>query len=329
LTPVDRRYAPLEDGAVLRDLLMNYEPIEGENQFVLLKQKVARSLPKLTLLREGTVHPGEPILLNDSTEADLWLQVTVKPTLLGGARQFFFKPTNVRLAMWHKSSKEGASWFRAPTPMLAAGFVAGPMLANTDDTLNQYTDSAITRPYACSIELGTGNERFWQKSIAYRLYKIENRLGRSARESLPRLLSFAGFQTIPAEIVSSSNAFVHVESKPAFFLPLGGSIRFNAPIDARTIEGKYGMGTSNPNVQPAEFRIEEELPNGTVHVLQSQISKPGDYGMKPFSVSLSSEADRKLILRSAPATNATINSPTGSETENPAPLSCWADVRFK
>jgi len=329
LTPVDRRYAPLEDGAVLRDLLMNYEPIEGENQFVLLKQKVARSLPKLTLLREGTVHPGEPILLNDSTEADLWLQVTVKPTLLGRVRQFFFKPTNVRLAMWHKSSKEGASWFRAPTPMLAAGFVAGPMLANTDDTLNQYTDSAITRPYACSIELGAGNERFWQESIAYRLYKIENRLGRSARESLPRLLSFAGFQTIPAEIVSSSNAFVHVESKPAFFLPLGGSIRFNAPIDARTIEGKYGMGTSNPNVQPAEFRIEEELPNGTVHVLQSQISKPGDYGMKPFSVSLSSEADRKLILRSAPATNATINSPTGSETENPAPLSCWADVRFK
>jgi len=213
--------------------------------------------------------------------------------------------------------------------MLAAGFVASPMLANTDDTLNLYTDSAITRPYACSIELGTGNDRYWQQTIGYRLYKIENRLGRSARESLPRLLTYAGLQTIPAEIVSSSNAFVHVESKPAFFLPPGGSIRFNAPIDAKIIEGKCGLGSSNPNVPPTDFRIEEQSPDGNVRVLLSRTSNPGDYGMKPFSVSLSSEADRRLILRSAAATNAAINSLSNRETEPAAPLSCWADVRFK
>jgi hypothetical protein len=327
LTPVDRRYAPLEDAAVLRDLLINYEPVEGENQFLLLKQKVARPVPKLMLLREGAVKPGEPILLNESGQADLWMQVTVSPSLLGRARQFFYKPTNVRLAMWRKSSREGASWFRAPTPMLAAGFVASPMLANTDDALNLYADSAIARPYACSIELGAGNERYWKETIAYRIYKIENRLGRSARESLPRLLTYAGFQTIPAEIVSPSNAFVHVESKPAFFLPLGGSIRLNAPIEARMLEGKCGMGTSNPNVQAANFRIEEELPDGSVRVLLSQICNPGDYGMKPFSVPLSSDADRKVIMRTT--ANAEIDSTNRSETEKKIPLSCWAEVRFK
>jgi hypothetical protein len=329
LTPIDRRYAPLEDGAVLRDLLINYEPVEGENQFVLLKQKVARALPKLTLLREGTARPGEPILLNDSAQADLWMQVTVRPTLLGRARQFFFKPTNVRLAMWRNSSKEGASWFRAPTPMLAAGFVASPMLANTDDTLNLYADSAIVHPYACSIELGVGNQRYWQETIAYRVYKIENRLGHSARESLARLLTYAGFQTIPAEIVSPSNAFVHVESKPAFFLPLGGSIHLNPPIEAKTLEGKFGMGTSNPNVQPADFRIEEQLPDGSVRMLLSRIPNPGDYGLKPFSVSLSSDADRKIILRTAPAKTAETNSANKTEIEKALPLSCWAEVRFK
>jgi hypothetical protein len=322
LTPVDRRYGPLEDGAVLRDLLMNYEPVEGENQFLLLKQKIARPLPKLTLLREGTVHSGEPILLNESGQTDLWMQVTVEPTLLGRARQFFFKPTNVRMAMWRKSSKEGASWFRAPTPMLAAGFVASPMLANTDDTLNLYADSVVTRPYACSIEFGAGNERYWQETIAFRLYKIENRLGRSARESLPRLLTYAGFQTIPTEIVSSSNAFVHVESKPAFFLPLGGYIRLNPPLGTKLLEGKCGIGTSNPNLQAVDFRIEEEMPDGSVRVLQSQIANPGDYGLKSFSISLSGNTD-KLILRTAPVPGAETN------TEKAAPLSCWAEVRFK
>jgi hypothetical protein len=329
LTPIDRRYGPLEDGAVLRDLLINYEPIEGENQFLLLKQKVAPSVPKLTLLREGTVHPGEPILLNESGQTDLWMQVTLKPTPLGLARQFFFKPTNVRLAMWHKPSKDGASWFRAPTPMLAAGFVASPMLANTDDTLNLYADSSVIRPYACSIELGADNQRFWQETSDYRIYKIENRLGRSVRESLPRLLTYAGFQTIPTEIVSPTNAFVHAEGKPAFFLPLGGAIHLNAPMEAKMLEGKFGLATSNPNVQAADFRIEEELPNGTVRVLLSQISNPGDYGMKPFSVPLSSDADRKLILRTAPTTNAESNSLKNGQTEKPEPLSCWAEVRFK
>jgi hypothetical protein len=293
----------------------------------LLKERVERLIPKLTLLREGTVKPGEPILLNESGQTDLWMQVTVKPTLMGRTRQFFYKPTNVRLAMWRKSSKVGASWFRAPTPMLAAGFVASPMLASTDDTLNLYADSAIVRPYACSVELGAGNERFWQEPIAYRIYKIENRIGRSARESLPRLLTYAGFQTIPAEIVTSSNAFVHVESKPAFFLPLGGSIRLSAPMEAKVLEGKYGIGSSNPNVQAANFRIEEELPDGTVRVLLSQISNPGDYGMKPFAVPLSNDADRKLILRTT--TNAEINSKNRTETEKAFPLSCWAEVRFK
>jgi hypothetical protein len=329
LGPIDRRYGPLEDGAVLRDLLINYEPIEGENQFLLLKQKVARSIPKLTLLREGTVRPGEPILLNESGQTDLWIQVTVKPTPLGLARQFFFKPTNMRLAMWHKSSKDGASSFRAPTPMLAAGFVASPMLANTDDTLNLYADSAVIRPYACSIELGVGNERFWEEKISYRIYKIENRLGRGARESLPRLMTYAGFQTIPAEIVSPTNAFVHVEGKPAFFLPLGGAIRLNAPMEAKMLEGRFGLGTSNPNVQAADFRVEEELPNGTVRVLLSQISNPGDYGMKSFSVPLSNDADRKLILRTAAATNSETNLANRTEMDKALPLSCWAEVRFK
>jgi len=122
---------------------------------------------------------------------------------------------------------------------------------------------------------------------------------------------------------------VHVESKPAFFLPLGGSIRLNPPIEAKILEGKVGMGTSNPNVQAADFRVEEELPDGTVRVLFSKISNPGDYGMKPFSVPLSSDADRKLILRTAPAINAEIDSANRTETERAVPLSCWAEVRFK
>jgi hypothetical protein len=331
LTPVDRRYAPLEDAAVLRDLLINYEPIEGENQFLLLKLKgnSGQSVPKLTLLREGTVYPSEPISLNEFGDADLWVQIDVKPTILGRARQFLYKPPIVRLAMWHKSSKEGASWFRAPVPMLAAGFVANPMLANNEDALNLYTGSAITRPYACSVEVGADNQSFWQAIIGYRIYKIENRLGRCAQRNLPRLLTCAGFETAPTEIVAASNAFVRIENKTAFFLPVGGFMRLDAPKGATTLEGEYGLARSAPNVQSADFRIEEQMPDGSMRLLQSHLARPGDYGLQPFSVLLSGETEHKLVLRTAVSPNAESDAARGGNAGEKTRLCCWTDVRFK
>jgi hypothetical protein len=328
LAPVDRRYGPLEDAAVLRHLLINYEPIVGENQFLLLKTRHNSSPPKLTLLREGTVAPSAPIPLNEFGQSDLWLQVTVNPTLLGSTRQFFYKPTVVRLAMWRNSSKQGVARFRAPTPMLAAGFIASPMLVNTEDTLNLYTDRSITRPYACSIELGDGNEQFWQELIHYRIYKIENKIGRRSHENLPRLLSYAGFQTIPTEIVSSSNAFVRVESEPAFFLPIGGYIRLNAPRGATTIAGKYGISMGSANAQAADFRIEEEMPDGTTRILHSHVANPGDHGMQQFSVPLSTDAEHKLILRTGATLDAQPDRASISETQKAVPITSWADIRF-
>ena len=300
LGPVDRRYAPLEDAAVLRDLLVDYEPVAGENQFLLLRPKGDRTRAKLKPLREGTVRPGEPILLTDNGQTDLWLEVTIKPTLAGHARQLFYKPPIVRMAMWHNPSKQGASWFRAPAPMLDAGFVASPMLANTEDALNLYADTAITRPYACSIEVGAGNERYWRDTISYRLYKIENTLGRCARDRLPQLLGYAGFQVTPTEINASSNAFVRVESMPAFFLPIGGFIRLTAPKNATRLEGKWGLGTTPIDAQPADFRVEEEMTDGTARILQSHVANPGEYGMQKFTVLFSGDAEHRIILRTAP-----------------------------
>jgi len=66
-----------------------------------------------------------------------------------------------------------------------------------------------------------------------------------------------------------------------------------------------------------------------VRVLLSQISNPGDYGMKSFSVPLSNDADRKLILRTAAATNSETNLANRTEMDKALPLSCWAEVRFK
>jgi len=79
---LDRKWPALEDGYVLRHLLINYAPVAIEQNFILLKARSAEA-PRLTLLREGTVQPGEAIDLSDCGDANLWLEIDLQPSLPG------------------------------------------------------------------------------------------------------------------------------------------------------------------------------------------------------------------------------------------------------
>jgi hypothetical protein len=183
LGPIDRKFPPLEDAMVLRDLLINYEPVAAEGGFLLLKSKSADA-PRLTLLREGTVRPGEQIDLREFGDAELWLELDLEPTLSGRLRQFFYRPPTVRLAAWREPAKGLLFRRRAPAAMLAAGFVASPLLLRNEDVLSLYDGNPIPRPAAYSVELLAGEDHFWQPGIRFRVYRIENQLGRPARATL-------------------------------------------------------------------------------------------------------------------------------------------------
>jgi hypothetical protein len=175
--PMDRKFAPLEDARVLRDLLVNYTLVAVHPEFLLLKARAADP-PRLTLLREGTVQPGQRIDLASFGDANLWMEVGLKPTWLGRLRQFLYQPPTVRIAAWSDRTRKLLCRQRAPAPMLAAGFVASPLLRQNEDLANLYTGKDFIRPGAYSVELLASQEGFWQKAIHYRVYRIDNHLGR-------------------------------------------------------------------------------------------------------------------------------------------------------
>jgi len=80
---VTRKFPPLEDAMVLRDLLINYVPAGEEAGFLLLKHQCSGP-PRLTLLREGAVRVGARIDLRGSGNTNLWLEISMPPTLLAG-----------------------------------------------------------------------------------------------------------------------------------------------------------------------------------------------------------------------------------------------------
>jgi hypothetical protein len=181
LNPVDRRFPAVEDARALRDLLLNYEPVALEAQFLLLK-RISTNPPKLTLLHEATVQPHEPINLSSYGETNLWLEIEMEQTWAGRLREVLYRPPLVRLAAWKQPRGKLLLRHRAPAGSMAAGFLASPLLVRNEDVLNLHTNKEAVRPGAYSVELTPGEEHFWQKSVRYRVYEIEGSLGNGSTE---------------------------------------------------------------------------------------------------------------------------------------------------
>jgi hypothetical protein len=182
LSVLDRKFPAMEDGLVLGALLANYQPVLREGPFLLL-QRMGNGPVQTTLLREGTTRLGERIDLQAPTNADLRVEIDLRPSLAGWLRQFAYRPPTVRLIEWPAATGKPLGVFHAPAAMLNAGFLASPLLANTADVLDLYAGRAVLRPGACSVAVLPGEEWYWQEPVRFRLYKIENRFGRNVPES--------------------------------------------------------------------------------------------------------------------------------------------------
>jgi hypothetical protein len=153
------------------------EFVAAEEPFLLLRHKAAEP-PRLTLLHEGEARPREPIDLSAYGESALWLEVDLTSSWSGWLEQLIWRPPTVRLATWGEPGHRLIFRHRAPPSMLSAGFLVSPLLRDTDEVFRLLTGAPVARPGACSIELLPGDEHYWKSTFHFRLFRIENRLGR-------------------------------------------------------------------------------------------------------------------------------------------------------
>jgi hypothetical protein len=173
---VDRKFPALADARVLRDLLINYTMPATEDRFLLLQAKSTEQ-PRLSLVREGAIGPGQRFDLREFGNTNLWLEIELRPSLLGQMRKLLYQPPTVRLAAWGETAKTPLLRGRAPVAMLSAGFLASPLLWRTEDVQHLFAGQPVSHPSAYSVEVLQGEERFWRPTIRFRLYRIENTIG--------------------------------------------------------------------------------------------------------------------------------------------------------
>jgi hypothetical protein len=326
LNPIDDRFPPLEDARLLRNLLINYHPVDAEGPILLLKAAQSAA-PAMTLLREGTLGYGDVIGLKEYGNASLWLEIQLKPNLLGRLVQWLYRPSEITLAVWCDTPTVRVARFHSPAPMLAAGFLASPLPLDNSDMLDLYTGKPILRPSAYSIELTSAAQRLWKETFSFRLYRIDNSIGNSAPPELTRLRDFPGFEVAPQEVVAARHTMITIAGKPALYLPPSGYMKFAIPGKARLVQGSFGFAPPayvlGSGTEGAEFRIEEERPEGSPRVLYSQTlrprTNPGDRGMKTFSVACPETGTRRLIFRALPL----------GQKVTALDLTCWGDIRFR
>ena len=141
---------------------------------------------QLTLLRTGEVQLGERIDLSEFKDLNLWLQIDLKPSISGRLRSVLYKPYRPRIAAWSNSATHSLlARGGVAEPMLAAGFLASPLLRQEDDVERFYTGGTVLRPTAYSIEPAPGTSALWQDSMRFRIYKIETPLRKGFAVSQP------------------------------------------------------------------------------------------------------------------------------------------------
>jgi hypothetical protein len=321
------RFPVLEDSLVLRHLLLNFAPVRAEGPFLLLRPHSHPAPPRLSLIKEGTVRPGEAIGLEEAGNEASWLEIELRLNWLGRLRQFFYHAPETNLRILRAGPVPAVASLFAPAPMLAAGFLANPLILDNEDVLKLHTGAPVARVAAYAVDPAPGTEALWRPEIRFRLYRLEGLTGPRANPEMTRAIQYPGFSDTPGELVAATNAILKVEDRPALFLPPGGYMRFAIPPPAKAVKGGYGFAPAayvlGGATRGAEFQIEEELPDGTRQILHATFldpkANPADRGLRRFFVPLSGEPGRALVFRAVPG-------PAGASAWD---LTCWADIGFQ
>ena len=172
LRTIDHRFPPMEDAYVLRDLLVNYEPVLSEADYLLLREKSARHVD-LTPVREGTARLGEKVNLPDDRKGLLWLEIELEPSAFDRLRTFLYRPREMQLVIWKESDRDPSLEYRAPAAMLSAGFLISPLALDNQAVVNIYSGGNVLRAGAFTVQAAPGLLNLGASSFRYRIFRFE------------------------------------------------------------------------------------------------------------------------------------------------------------
>jgi hypothetical protein len=319
LAPIDGRFPPLEDSRCLRAALANYRLVGSDRRFLVFRRE-GRAPAILEPLRSGTAAIGQRIDVSEWADRDLWLEIDVHPPALARLMSTLVRPPATRLRLWSADGDDAdGTLFHAPAPMLAAGFVASPILTDNEDVIDAAAGKPTTRLAAFAVEAsasGRGGACEW------RLFALSPGLVGHPDPAMA-LLQWPGFSTEPAACRGAAPKVVDLAGRRMVQVDAPGELELAVPDGGRQLSGMFGMladsyqgGASDG----AEFAVELLAADGSRSRLATWRLDPGkrvsDRGARDFRFDLPPGSGRRLVLVTLPG-------PAGDASWD---FTCWSEI---
>ncbi|WP_454782340.1 hypothetical protein [Legionella sp. WA2022007384] len=164
IEPIDQRVPSLEDGASWPLLLVNYQPIHSNNNFLFLRKKKHEHQKKMTLLKKESHLLGEQVKIPE-TEL-LFVEIELTPTIWGTLATIIFKPQQLQITM--NLNNGTTKQYRLVANMAKSMFLLSPLVENTSEFLVLYKkNNKLDAKKVKSLIISTNQERNWHWNNEY------------------------------------------------------------------------------------------------------------------------------------------------------------------
>lgn len=325
---LDGRLTSMDDSAVLALLMYRYEYVHTEKTYQLWRKRPGPFDPAAFApapLTEQTIPVGELWDISAHAGQNLWVTIDARPSLLGRARTFLYKPPVLSLVV--EDTNGNRSSYRLPAPMGRAGFILNPLIEDLLGLVNFAGGDPERRVAKVGVDLAPEDRKFYRPTALVRLATMEPTLaGQEFFREMNRE-RFNLFKTPPrAYEAQNPPSETMVDGEPAMILHAPSEMSFDVPRGATSISGKYGFMpgayTDGGNTNGAEFII--RWSNGQEQAillkrLLDPMQKAEDRGLQAFQVDLSPMNAGRVYLSIQP----------GPHGNNSWDWTVWSGIEIK
>jgi hypothetical protein len=148
LSTIERRVVSLDDGLALGALLDSYHPVATSGDLVLLERNAAEHTVASAIrpvVDERDLAISESLALPRNGSGWVWLEVDVRPSLLGRLRAAALRPARLRIELGIEG-RDGPDVRDHVASMGSSGFLISPLLEWSGDLVTAYERGASALP---------------------------------------------------------------------------------------------------------------------------------------------------------------------------------------
>lgn len=296
--------AAFADAPAQLALYRNYA-LQAEESGVLLWRRQSAASPAPVEVASGTLAFGEPLKLPAAANTAYWLELDLRPGLLG--RLWSVVDELAAPGLIVRDEHDANVRYALPPAVAARGFLIDPLVRGNVEFQRWQRGGHPARTTEVTVAVPPASAWLWSAGFRYRLYAVPGLklAGNALAASTPT--AFRSFNRSP---VGSAYTLPFVESpagpqEALFFVHPSSLLEFAVQATDRRVRGSFGVAAGaydRPGkTDGVDFSIEFLGLDGSRRILLHRFLNPGleaaDRDLQEFDLALPDATGGRLLLR--------------------------------